>query len=76
MTRFRYWKLTSDEVKQLTHDPDKVLNWEIKGVRKPEEEAKFIGIFLYKNGTPYEYKAINGIAVSYTHLTLPTILRV
>ena len=51
VTKFRYWKLTSDEVKQLTHDPNKVLNWEIKGVRKPEEEAKFIGIFLYKNGT-------------------------
>ena len=25
MTRFRYWKLTSDEVKKLTHDPDKIL---------------------------------------------------
>ena len=46
MTRFRYWKLTSDEVKKLTHDPDKILNWEIKGVIKPENDAKFIGIFL------------------------------
>ena len=41
MTRFRYWKLTSDEVKKLTHNPDKILNWEIKGVRKPENDAKF-----------------------------------
>ena len=61
MTRYRYWKLTSDEVKKLTHNPDKILNWEIKGVRKPENDAKFIGIFLYRNGTPYDYDAINGI---------------
>ena len=68
VTKFRYWKLTSDEVKQLTHDPDRVLNWEIKGVRKPEEEAKFIGIFLYKNGTPYEYNAINGIVYYHNNI--------
>ncbi len=61
MTRFRYWKLTSDEVKKLTHNPDKILNWEIKGVRKPEEDAKFIGIFLYRNGTPYDYETTSGI---------------
>ena len=68
VTKSRYWKLTSDEVKQLTHEPDKVINWEIKGVRKPEEDAKFIGIFLYRNGTPHDYESLNGIAVSYTHL--------
>ena len=45
MTRFRYWKLTSDDAKKLTHDVEKILNWEIKGVRKPESDAKFIGMF-------------------------------
>ena len=45
MTRFRYWKLTSDEVKKLTHNPDKVLNWEIKGVRKPEVDANSLVCF-------------------------------
>ena len=44
MGRSRYWKLTADEVEKLTHDPGKILNWEIKGIRKPEEEAKFIGV--------------------------------
>ena len=58
MTRFRYWKLTSDDAKKLTHNPDKILNWEIKGVRKPESDAKFIGIFLYRNGTPYGYDTL------------------
>ena len=68
MTRFRYWKLTSDEVKKLTHDPDKILNWEIKGIRKPENDAKFIGLFLYRNGTPYGYDAINGIVCYHNNI--------
>ena len=68
MTRFRYWKLTSDEVKKLTHDPDKILNWEIKGVIKPENDAKFIGIFLYRNGTPYNYEAVNGIVYYHNNI--------
>jgi len=55
MTRFRYLKLTSDDAKKLTHDVEKILTWEIKGVRKPESNAKFIGVFLYRNGTPYNY---------------------
>ena len=68
MVRFRYWKLTSDEVKKLTHDPDKILNWEIKGIRKPENDAKFIGVFLYRNGTPYGYDAISGIVCYYNNI--------
>ena len=78
MTRFRYWKLTSDEVKKLTHNPDKILNWEIKGVRKPENDAKFIGIFLYRNGTPYDYDALNGIACYHNNIDrneLPHIIK-
>ena len=68
MTRFRYWKLTSDEVKKLTHDVEKILNWEIKGVRKPENDAKFIGVFLYRNGTPYDYETINGIVYYHNNI--------
>ena len=68
MVKLRYWKLTSEEVKKLTHNPDKILNWEIKGVRKPEVDAKFIGIFLYRHGTPYNYDAINGIVYYYNNI--------
>jgi len=68
MARFRYWKLTSDEVKKLTHNPDKILNLEIKGVRKPEEDAKFIGIFLYRNGTPYGYDTLSGIVYYHNNI--------
>jgi len=68
MTRFRYWKLTSDEVKKLTHNPDKILNWEIKGIRKPENDAKFIGVFLYRNGTPYNYEAVKGIVYYHNNI--------
>ena len=68
MVKLRYWKLTSEEVKKLTHNPDKILNWEIKGVKKPEVDAKFIGIFLYRHGTPYDYDAINGIVYYYNNI--------
>ena len=68
MVRVRYWKLTSDEVKKLTHDTDKILNWEIKGVKEPEVDAKFIGIFLYRNGTPYNYETINGIVYYHNNI--------
>ncbi len=68
MSRSRYWKLTADEVEQLTHNPDKILNWEIKGVRKPEEEAKFIGVFIYRNGTPLDYKVKKGIVYYYNNI--------
>ena len=68
MSRSRYWKLTSDEVKTLTHDPDKVLNWEIKCVKEPEEEAKFIGVFLYRHGTPYDYESKKGIVYYYNNI--------
>ena len=78
MVRFRYWKLTSDDVKKLTHDPEKILNWEIKGVKKPEDVAKFIGIFLYRNGTPYDYETINGIVYYHNNVDrneLPAITK-
>ena len=78
MTRFRYWKLTSDEVKKLTHNSGKILNWEIKGIRKPENDAIFISIFLYRNGTPYDYEAVNGIVYYYNNINrneLPSITK-
>ena len=68
MGRSRYWKLTADEVEKLTHDPGKILNWEIKGIRKPEEEAKFIGIFMYRHGTPFDYEVKNGVVYYYNNI--------
>jgi len=59
--RSRYWKLTSDEVLNFNYDTSKVLNWDIKCIREPEDEAKFIGVFLFRNGTPFGYETINGI---------------
>jgi len=60
--------LTADEVEKLTHDPDKILNWEIKGARKPEEDAKFIGIFMYRKGIPFDYDVKKGIAYYYNNI--------
>jgi len=68
MSRSRYWKLTADEVEKLTHNPDKVLNWEIKCIRKPEEEAKFIGVFMYRHGTPLDYESKKGIVYYYNNI--------
>lgn len=68
MPRMRYWKLTIDEVEKLTYNESKVLNWEIKFTREPEEDAKFIGIFLYRNGAPKDYETIKGIAYYHNNI--------
>ena len=68
LSKSRYWKLTSDEVEKLTYEQNKVLNWEIKCYREPEEDAKFIGVFLYKNGTPVGYESVKGISYFYNNL--------
>jgi hypothetical protein len=68
VTRHRYWKITADEMLKSEFDPAKVLNWEIKGVRAPEDQAMFIGTFLYKNGTPYDYQSIKGISFYYNNI--------
>jgi len=68
MVRCRYWKLTIDEVEKLTYDPKKVLLWEIKGIREPEVENIFIGIFLYRNGTPFDYNTVNGIVYYHNNI--------
>ena len=78
MSKFRYWKLTYDDVEPLTYDPDKILNWEIKCVREPEDEAKFIGVFLYRNGTPLDYESKKGIVYYYNNIgreELPSITK-
>jgi len=68
MARDRYWKLTSDEVEKLNYNTQKVLNWEIKCIREPEENAEFIGIFLYKHGTPFDYNPVKGISYYYNNI--------
>ena len=68
MTRSRYWKLTSDEMGEFTYDESKLLNWEIKCVREPEDEAHFIGVFMYRHGTAYDYESVKGICYFYNNI--------
>ena len=68
MSRFRYWKLTSDEVSKLTYDPEKILNWDIKCIKEPEEDAIFFGVFLYRNGTPHDYESKKGLVYYYNNI--------
>ncbi len=70
MSRSRYWKLTSDEVGKFTYDEDKLLNWEIKCIGEPEEDAMFIGVFLFKHGTPLGYESVKGIVYYHNHIPL------
>ena len=69
MAKQRYWKITPDEMEKFEYNPDKLLNWDIKCTKQPEEEARFIGVFLYRNGTPYDYESIKGI--TYYHNNIP-----
>ncbi|HJJ22669.1 MAG TPA: hypothetical protein OQH54_03010 [Nitrosopumilus sp.] len=74
--RSRYWKLTSDEMGGFTYDESKLLNWEIKCVREPEEQAHFIGVFMYRDGTAFDYESVKGICYFYNNIDreeLPTI---
>ncbi|MCH7967914.1 MAG: hypothetical protein IH841_01470 [Thaumarchaeota archaeon] len=68
MSRSRYWKLTSDEVETFTYNEGKLLNWEIKAIREPNEDNIFIGIFLFRNGTPFDYESIKGITYYYNNI--------
>lgn len=69
MSKQRYWKLTPDEIENFSYNEEKLLNWEIKGIREPEENAVFIGVFLYRKGTPFDYNSVKGI--TYYHNNLP-----
>ena len=68
MPRMRYWKLTSDEMMDLKYDESKLLNWEIKCIREPEDEAHFIGVFMYRDGTAYDYESVKGICYFYNNI--------
>ena len=69
MPKQRYWKITPEEIEKFVYKEEKLLNWEIKCTREPEDEARFIGVFLYRNGTPYDYESVKGIA--YFHNNIP-----
>ena len=76
MSRFRYWKLTYEEVEKLTYDPENILNWDIKCSRGKDEDAEFFGVFLYRNGTPHDYETKKGLVYYYNNIDrneLPTI---
>ena len=68
--RSRYWKITSDEMVTYSYDESKLLNWEIKCIREPEDEAHFIGVFMYRHGTAYDYESIKGICYFYNNIDL------
>ena len=68
MAKFRYWKLTIEDAEKLTHDNSKVLNWDIKCTKEPEENAEFFGIFLYKEGTPHDYSSKKGITYYHNNI--------
>lgn len=69
LSKQRYWKITPDELEKFTYNEDKLLNWEIKCSREPDDGAIFIGLFLYRNGTPWDYESIKGI--TYYHNNIP-----
>lgn len=78
MVRSRYWKLTSDEVGKFSFDSDKVLNWDIKCIRAPDEDARFFTVFLFRSGTPLGYDSVKGIVYNYNNLDreeLPNITK-
>ena len=66
--RMRYWKITAEEALTFSYDESKLLNWEIKCIREPEEEAHFIGVFMYRNGTAYDYESVKGICYFYNNI--------
>ena len=78
LSKQRYWKITPDEIEKFVYDEGKLLNWEIKCTKEPEEEARFIGVFMYRNGTPYDYESIKGLTYYYNNIPrseLPTITK-
>ena len=76
MARARYWKLTADEVAGFSYDQDRLLNWEIKCTRQPEEDAVFIGVFMYRNGTPLDYTPMKGVVYYHNHVPREDLPRI
>ena len=78
MAKLRYWKLTPDEVAEFNYPEENLINWDIKCVREPEEEARFIGVFMYRNGAPFDYETIKGIVYFHNNIDrseLPAITK-
>jgi len=69
LSKQRYWKITANEIEKFAYNEDKILNWEIKCIREPEDKAIFIGLFLYRHGTPFDYESVKGI--TYYHNNIP-----
>ncbi len=59
MSRLRYWKLTTEDLKKAKYDPKKVLIWEIKCTK--DDRGTHFGVFCYRNGTPWDYTPVHGI---------------
>ena len=66
--RMRYWKIAAEETDAFDYDESKLLNWEIKCIREPEEEAHFIGVFMYRNGTAFDYESVKGICFFHNNI--------
>ena len=66
--RMRYWKITAEETDTFDYDESKLLNWEIKCIREPEDEAHFIGVFMYRNGTAFDYESVKGICFFHNNI--------
>ena len=65
-------------MEKFVYNEEKLLNWEIKCTKEPEVEARFIGVFLYRNGTPYDYESVKGITYFYNNIPrseLPSITK-
>ncbi|MHA7647354.1 hypothetical protein [Nitrosopumilus sp. S4] len=74
--RMRYWKITSEELAGYSYDEKNLLNWEIKCVREPDDAAQFIGVFMYRHGTAYDYQSVKGICYFHNNIDrkeLPSI---
>ena len=66
--RLRYWKISAEDTDTFDYDESKLLNWEIKCIREPEDEAHFIGVFMYRNGTAYDYESVKGICYFHNNI--------
>jgi hypothetical protein len=64
----RYWKITAEDTDTFDYDESKLLNWEIKCIREPEVDAHFIGVFMYRNGTAYDYESVKGICYFHNNI--------
>ncbi len=60
MSRCRYWHLSIEELKKAEYDPKKALIWEIKCIK--DDRGSHFGVFCYRNGTPWDYMSVHGIA--------------